>query len=97
MLESVWLEEEGDDKAFLQGLIKIAAAFHHYKKGTYQGMLDLLLAGRDVLNRFKPAYRGIKLRVFLRAVNEWIPIARRLVRGEVKSTRREIPPLVYRT
>ena len=33
--EEVWLETPNPDKMFLQGLIQVAAAFHHYSAPTY--------------------------------------------------------------
>ena len=32
--EELWLAAEGDRKQFLQGLIQLAAAYHHVKRGT---------------------------------------------------------------
>jgi predicted metal-dependent hydrolase len=94
VLEEVWLQEEGESKVFLQGIIKIAAAFHHFKKGTYRGMLDLLVAGRETLAPFRPSYRGLELSRFLEAIDSWIPRARELLRGgEVDEA--TIPSLRY--
>jgi predicted metal-dependent hydrolase len=95
VLEEAWLQEEGDDKAFLQGIIKVAAAFHHFKQGTYKGMLDLLIAGRDTLERFRPQRHGIELEEFLRAIESWIPRARSLLEGRGMEGTAEIPPLKY--
>ncbi|MFQ6013772.1 MAG: DUF309 domain-containing protein [Thermoplasmata archaeon] len=96
VLEDVWLEEEGDDRAFLQGIIKLAAAFHHYGKGTYQGMWNLLRAGSRMLQPFRPAYRGVELAHFLTQIETWIPRAQRLLAGEDVEIRDPVPPLVYR-
>lgn len=35
--EEIWLRSEGDEKQFLQGLIQLAAAYHHVKRGTLRG------------------------------------------------------------
>ncbi|MFQ5907728.1 MAG: DUF309 domain-containing protein [Thermoplasmata archaeon] len=96
VLEDVWLEEEGDDKIFLQGIIKIAAAFHHYGKGTYRGMRNLLQAGSQMLEPFRPAYRGVELADFLSQIETWIPRAMQLVEGEDPDPSDSIPSLVYR-
>ncbi|MCJ2519590.1 MAG: DUF309 domain-containing protein [Candidatus Thermoplasmatota archaeon] len=95
VLEKVWLAENGDVKVFLQGIIKIAAAFHHFRKETFRGMLDLLVAGRDLVDRFRPFYRGIELEEFLSAIDAWIPRARRLANGELSYVKVEIPHLIY--
>lgn len=96
VLEDVWLEEEGDDKTFLQGIIKIAAAFHHYGKGTYRGMRNLLQAGSQMLKPYRPSYRGIELAGFLSQIEAWIPRAAQLVAGEKLGHSESIPSLVYR-
>ncbi|MFQ5986925.1 MAG: DUF309 domain-containing protein [Thermoplasmata archaeon] len=95
VLEDVWLVEEGDDKTFLQGIIKIAAAFHHFRKGTYKGMRSLLQGGREMLEPFLPAHRGLELAHYLAEVEKWIPHADRLLAGETPENPGPIPPLVY--
>lgn len=95
VLEEVWLEEKGRDKLFLQGIIKAAAAFHHYKKGTYRGMLNLLRAAIQILSSFKPAHRGIELQGFVRALNEWLPQARELLDGVNPGQEVVLPRLSY--
>lgn len=95
VLEAVWLEEEGEDKAFLQGLIKLAAAFHHFQKGTYKGMLDLLHGGMGPLAPLRPAFRGVELEAYLEEVEAWVPWAERLVRGEDVEVPLSIPALAY--
>ncbi|MFQ5837797.1 MAG: DUF309 domain-containing protein [Thermoplasmata archaeon] len=95
VLEQVWLEVKEDDKMFLQGIIKIAAAFHHFRKGTFRGMLDLLIAGKGTLEGFEPCYRGVELEEFLKGVDLWIPRARKLLQGGRLDEEAEIPPLRY--
>src|SRR5271166_2458385 len=43
--EEVWLETQNPEKMFLQGLIQVAAAFHHHSRSNRQGTQNLLLAG----------------------------------------------------
>jgi predicted metal-dependent hydrolase len=42
--EEVWLVEDEPEKTFLQGIIQIAAAFHHYRRGNSDGAETLLAA-----------------------------------------------------
>jgi uncharacterized protein len=35
--ESVWLTAPEPEKAFLQGLIQVTAAFHHFQRGNFIG------------------------------------------------------------
>ena len=43
--EEIWLTEDEPERTFLQGLIQIAAAFHHYRRGNPEGAETLLAAG----------------------------------------------------
>ena len=45
VLEAEWLEASGDQKTFLQGLIQIAVAFYHLRRGNFVGASRLLRAG----------------------------------------------------
>ncbi len=49
--EIVWLKLDEPEKAFLQGVIQMAAAFHHLERGNLAGARSLL--GR-ALRRFEP-------------------------------------------
>jgi hypothetical protein len=39
--ERLWLVANGDEKRFLQGLIQLAAAYHHVQRGTFRGGVRL--------------------------------------------------------
>ena len=53
--EKLWLEAEGDLVEFYQGLIQLAAAYHHMKRGTYSGAVRLFDAS---LRRLEPFPSG---------------------------------------
>ncbi len=55
-LEKVWLRESGDTKTVLQGVILIAAAFHHQSKRHRQGMLSTMQRGFDRLDKLDNVY-----------------------------------------
>ncbi|MBI4483653.1 MAG: DUF309 domain-containing protein [Acidobacteria bacterium] len=63
--EELWLEEPGPAKLFLQGLIQVAAAFHHFQQSNYAGTRSLLKTGMEKLEGFRPRYGGIDLDAFL--------------------------------
>jgi uncharacterized protein len=46
--ESVWLGAQEPEKTFLQGLIQVAASFHHFQRGNCAGTIWLL---RSALKR----------------------------------------------
>lgn len=69
--ELVWLASAGAEKRFLQGIIQIAAAFHHYQRDNWTGACSLLKAGLERL-RDAPATLGtIALEPLCRAAREW--------------------------
>jgi uncharacterized protein len=59
--EELWLAEPEPEKTFLQGLIQLAAAFHHHSRGNPRGRQSLLAAGLAKLERFPEVHRGLEL------------------------------------
>ena len=57
--ETLWLAAESDVKRFLQGLIQVAAAFHHVKRGTLRGAPRLFAAGMAKLAPFPHDFCGV--------------------------------------
>ena len=70
-LEAVWLEAQGEEKVFLQGLIQIAAAFHHLKRGNPAGMRLLLEEGWKKLARFGDVQSGLDLAALRSQLQPW--------------------------
>jgi uncharacterized protein len=54
--EEIWLAAESDVEQFLQGLIQVAAAYHHLKRGTFSGGVRLFDAGLRRLQAFPPGF-----------------------------------------
>jgi len=57
--ETLWLEAESDLEQFLQGLIQIAAAYHHIQRGTYRGAPRLFAAALRRLEAFPMSCCGV--------------------------------------
>ena len=57
--EELWLHASGDEKIFLQGLIQLAAAYHHVQRGTLRGGVRLFDAALRKLERFDDGRAGI--------------------------------------
>jgi len=70
--EELWLAETGQEKTFLQGLIQLAAAFHHYSRGNQRGAKSLLARSLDKLARFPRSYRGLDLATLLSEADVWL-------------------------
>jgi uncharacterized protein len=77
--EEIWLVEAEPEKTFLQGLIQIAAAFHHYCRGNLQGAESLLASGIVKLTRFPERHRGLNISELRSVAKKW---ARALGNGE---------------
>lgn len=58
--EELWLEATGERKQFLQGLIQLAAAYHHVQRGTSpRGAVRLFDAALRRLEPFAEGYENV--------------------------------------
>lgn len=69
--EIVWLSAPEPDKTFLQGIIQVAAALHHYHHGNLAGARSLLRRGLNKIERFPPDYRSLRLEEIRVACRRW--------------------------
>jgi predicted metal-dependent hydrolase len=69
--EEIWLASREPEKTFLQGIIQIAAAFHHYGRGNLPGTRSLIQAGLRRLERFPATHRGIELEPLRGSARDW--------------------------
>ncbi len=83
--EEVWLETPNPDKMFLQGLIQVAAAFHHYSRANVLGTRNLLRAGLLKLDCFPEVHGGLQIEALREAVREWLAA---LDHGKIPETRK---------
>ena len=72
-LEDVWREvgskgEEGTLADLYQGIIKIAAGFHHVLRGNQHGAVNLLSDAFRLLEPFRPATLGVDIERLLAEV-----------------------------
>lgn len=56
--EQIWLQAD-ESAQFLQGLIQIAAAYHHIQRGTIRGAGRLFEAARKRLEPYPDGYCGV--------------------------------------
>ena len=75
--ESVWLGLEEPEKGFLQALIQVTAAFHHYYRGNRVGAASLLRRALRRLEVCPAEFGGIctgnvreEVRAWLRAIED---------------------------
>jgi hypothetical protein len=89
--EQLWLVAQGEEKRFLQGLIQLAAAYHHVKRGTMRGAVRLFDAALTKLDSFPDEHLGVHRG---EAVAASIVHRDRIVRGVAIDTS-EYPKLRY--
>jgi len=70
--ESVWLAAQEPEKTFLQGLIQIAAAFHHFQRGNCAGTISLLRSGLRRLDGFQETFGGIGVVPLRTSIRLWL-------------------------
>jgi len=58
-LEDLWRAEDTSLADFYQGVIKLAAGFHHLLRGNHRGAVTLLGGGLQLLEPFRPRTLGI--------------------------------------
>jgi len=67
-LEQIWLEEHGEDRAFYQGIIQIAAGYFKWEQGVLIGAIKLWRSGLGKLSAYPPSHLGVKLDLFVEGV-----------------------------
>lgn len=70
--ENVWRETPEPDKKFLQGLIQVAAAFHHHSRANLLGTQRQLQAGLLKLEAFPEVHGGFEIERLRQSVREWL-------------------------
>jgi predicted metal-dependent hydrolase len=70
--EDVWLELEEPEKTFLQSLIQVAAAFHHFQRGNKQGTMSLLKAALGRLDLYPASFGGVSVTPLCEEIRKWL-------------------------
>lgn len=70
--ESVWLAAQEPEKTFLQGLIQVAASFHHFQRGNCVGTISLLRSALRRLDNYPEVFAGIVVAPLRVAIRSWI-------------------------
>jgi len=70
--EEIWLKCAEPEKTFLQALIQIAAAFHHFHGKNLAGTASLLRAALRRLDSYPPVFGGIAVEPLRAGVRDWL-------------------------
>lgn len=101
-LEDVWREvgSKGDEATladFYQGIIKVAAGFHHVLRDNHKGAVNLLSDAFRLLKRFRPETLGVDV---ARLLDEVRPCLDRIVDlgpARLREFDRSLIPRIYWT
>jgi uncharacterized protein len=72
--ESVWLESHEPDKTFLQALIQVTAAFHHFQRDNSRGTISLLKAALRRLEPYPDSFGGVALKPLRDDIRSWLQL-----------------------
>lgn len=86
--EEAWHLERGEPRLFLQGLIQVAAGYHHHQSGNPRGAIALFRKARAKFQGYPSPYLGIDTDALLNKVRE---AERQLERGGVGGDAVSIP------
>ena len=70
--EAVWLRLPEPEKAFLQALIQVAAAFHHFQRANLDGATSLLRRALLRLRSYPPSFGGIAVTSLCQEIPDWL-------------------------
>ncbi|MDR3738168.1 MAG: DUF309 domain-containing protein [Terracidiphilus sp.] len=70
--ELVWLRLDEPEKSFLQAIIQITAAFHHWQRGEADGTVSLLRRVREKLAACPEAFGGLAVGPLRAEVDGWL-------------------------
>ena len=96
VLEDLWKREHGKSKLFLQGLIQICAAYHHFQNGNLIGAETLLERGAQKMRSYPADYLSIDTAKLLAHVDRDRERIGKMQRGEVDQKSLEFPRIERR-
>ena len=70
--ETVWLKCAEPQKSFLQALIQVASAFHHYQQNNLQGTASLLKRALRKLETFPAQFEQVDVAGLRSLIANWM-------------------------
>ncbi len=71
VLEEVWREVRGENRAFYQGVVQVAIAMHHHSKANRAGAQSVLAKAIRNLEPYPSPYVGIDLAGLKQQLGQW--------------------------
>ncbi len=66
--EELWMEERGERRLFLQGLIQAAVGCHHLSNGNTSGAISQYTKSLDKLMKYSDDYMGLDIGTFRKEI-----------------------------
>jgi uncharacterized protein len=70
--ENIWRQTQGPEKSFLQALIQVAGALHHYRRKNQRGSAALLRAALRRLEPYPERFGGVLLAPLRQELTGWL-------------------------
>ena len=70
--ENIWRQSRGPEKPFLQALIQVAGAFHHYRRRNLRGCQALLRGALRRLQPYPERFGGVLLAPLREELAAWL-------------------------
>jgi hypothetical protein len=70
--EAVWLKCNEPEKTFMQALIQVTAAFHHFQRNEFPGAISLLRKALARLETYPEEFGGIAVTPLRESIREWL-------------------------
>lgn len=97
VLEDLWHVERGEPRLFLQGLIQVCAAYHHFQNGNLVGAITLLERGSEKMRKYPPRYLGIDAMGLIAHIDADRKRIEAIQRGDSAETTLSFPRIERRT
>jgi uncharacterized protein len=69
--ETVWLKSQQPEKLFLQALIQVAAAFHHWQRNNSRGAESLLKMALRKLDAYPSRFEDVEAGLLRQDLERW--------------------------
>ncbi len=90
--EDVWRASEGPERLFLQALIQIAVAMHHFSRGNRDGAASLLSRSLSKLEKFPPFFAAVDVERLRESMRAWLRLLND-VRNGSEAVQMPAPPI----
>jgi predicted metal-dependent hydrolase len=70
--EQVWIQCRQPEKTFVQALIQLACAFHHFQRNNLRGASSQLTAALRKLQNYPDLYGGVEVASLRRQMGDWL-------------------------